>query len=171
MSYREEFDMYGVPEPAEPWGYNLDDTGIHYGPGDWPFWQVTGGNIVPGLPTTPESREPRDSLRLAPDTVFQSWRQAYVLVYREPKGLSLSFGWAIRPQGMGQHVAYVNVKLDDDCRIRNRRDFTGDALKQVRARVEKFKAFLQQHRESRDRGEKRPVTAHELYQCTTANQS
>ena len=164
MTYREEFDTWGVPEPAEPWSYNLDDTNVSYGPGDWPFWETTGGNSVPGLPATVEKTEPRTSLRLAPDTAYQSWRQAYMTVYREKDGYSLSFGWAIRPQGMGQYVANVHVRLDTDYSIRNRRDFKGDALKQVRARVEKFKAFLDKHRAARDRGETRPETAHELYQ-------
>ncbi len=167
MSYREEFDMYGVPEPAEPWGYNLDDYGIIYGPGDWPFWEITGGNSVPGLPVDEKKSEPRRSIRLAPDTVFQSWRQAYMLAYREKDGYSLSFGWAIRPQGMGQHVAHVNVRLSDSCRIRNEREFKGDALKQVRARVAKFKTFLEKHREARNRGDDRPTTAHELYETAT----
>jgi len=164
MSYREEFDMYGVPEPVEPWGYNLDDYGIIYGPGDWPFWEITGGNSVPGLPATKKKSEPRQSIRLAPDTAFQSWRQAYMLAGCEKDGFSLSFGWAIRPQGLGRHVAHVNVRLSGSCRIRNEREFKGDALKQVRARVAKFKAFLEQHREARDRGEQQPVTAHQLHE-------
>jgi hypothetical protein len=82
----------------------------------------------------------------------------------EKDGFSLSFGWAIRLQGLGRHVARVNVRLSDSCRIRNEREFKGDALKQVRARVAKFKTFLEKHREARNRGDHRPTTAHELYE-------
>ncbi len=160
MSYREEFDMYGVPEPAEPWAYDLDDYGILYGPGDWPFYRFIGE--TPGRPPTPRSISDA-SICLSPDSAFQSWRQARMSAYRTAEGFDLSFGWAIRPQGMGQYIACVNVRLDDSFKILNRFNFKGGALKQVRMRVEKFKAFLEKHRAARDGGEERPETAHENY--------
>jgi hypothetical protein len=170
MSYREEFDMYGVAEPEEPWGYNMDDYGVIYGPRDWPFWKIDGGNQVPGLPKVEETRAPATILWLAPDTAFQSWHQARMMVFRTPRGgYELHFGWTIRPHGLGWHVALVTVHLTESCGIRNWNDFKGDAMKKVRARVDTFKAFLKQHREARDRDEERPVTAHELYERSKRN--
>ena len=59
-------------------------------------------------------------------------------------------GCAIRPQG----IALITVHLTESCGIRNWND---------------VKAFLKQHREARDRGEERPVTAHELYERSKRN--
>ena len=39
--FDEDFRMYVSDEPAEPWGYDVDDYGISYGPGWWP-WYRTG---------------------------------------------------------------------------------------------------------------------------------
>jgi hypothetical protein len=83
------WDMYYVPEPDEPWSYEIDDFGIGYTLPCYPLiFSRDGQNPEEhnGI-YRPTDDEPgaatHTGLRLAPDTAYQAWRTQYAGVYEE----------------------------------------------------------------------------------------
>ena len=70
------FDTLAVPEPAGLWRYGLDDFGILYGPGEWPFYRSDRSRVL----------APREaaSIRIAPDCEYRMWRNQEVRLYPQP---------------------------------------------------------------------------------------
>lgn len=149
----EKFDGWAIAPPEGDWEYELDDFGVTFGSGWWPFYKD-------GKPA---------AVRLAPDTAYQSWRNEYVLLWSDGDatahaGLKL---WR-RPQGMGGMVARARVTID----IRGKRATVGtacpsDLLEQAEAKAERLLRFILMARGER-RADRRLITAHERYQAGRA---
>lgn len=89
----ERFDMYPSKPPEGTWAYVVDDYGIVFGRGWWPFYDN-------------RSLQP-SAVRLAPDTAFRAWRNEYVLVYPgidDDRTCWFQVSIYLRPQGMGAYV-------------------------------------------------------------------
>jgi hypothetical protein len=95
------FDMYGGATPDGDWGYVVDDCGITYGPGWWPYHRD-------GKPGT---------VRVSPNTEFRSWRNEYVLIspspsLTEPATAVARLQLFVRPQGMGAMTVAARIGVD-----------------------------------------------------------
>lgn len=166
---RSRFDGYAVPTPEGAWKYALDDFGIAYRRTGWPF--------APAEPTRGRDGNPITvrSIRLAPDTAYQSWRNEYVMLSPGRSDTFDSAGtgpWAhawlklwVRPQGMGGIVVPTTidinwqtetVDIDPDCppALRDQATLKGHRILE----------FLAEHqRLARTRGQRTPVTAHSTW--------
>lgn len=91
-------DRYALPEPEGEWAYEVDKSGVHYGPGRWPFYRDGGPVIV----------------RISPNTEYRSWSNQYVLVgpTADPRIVSALLHCYVRPQGKGGIVRSVRVEFD-----------------------------------------------------------
>lgn len=71
------FDTLAVPEPAGPWSYVLDDCGIRYGSGAWPFYRSDRASVLP-------SGRDAAVVRVSPDREYRMWRNQEVRLYPQP---------------------------------------------------------------------------------------
>ena len=149
--FDEDFRMYVCDEPAEPWGYDVDDYGVTYGPGWWPWHHSGPDDKAPG-PT---------SIRLLPDPTFEAGNQLYVLAWPRDNGCELDLSWMTRPQGLGGMVRKGWVNLDRELAIVSA--VPAEVREEVERRVAKFRTLYRKAIAERDAGLKAPVTAHEKY--------
>ncbi|MEV4502637.1 hypothetical protein [Streptomyces klenkii] len=80
---RDEFDMYAVRLDLGSWSYALDDVGLVYGPGWFPFHRhVERTELDPCAPLLPRSvptgKTAPVRVRISPDVEHRSWRNEYV---------------------------------------------------------------------------------------------
>lgn len=163
-----EFDGYAQPVPLGQWGYALDDHCIVYRRTGWPFGRrPVAGRGEPG----PES------VRLAPDTDYRSWRNEYVLLYPGRIGQwgeDAAEGWAhafldlwVRKQGMGGIIVpRVEVEIDVDHAAAHVAATCPPVLReQAQMKADRLLAFLQHHtsRARTPRARRTPATAHDAY--------
>jgi hypothetical protein len=149
--FDEDFRMYVSDEPAEPWEYDVDDYGISYGLGWWP-WYRTG----------PDDKKPvAAGLRLLPDPTFEAGNQLYVLAWLHDEGCELDLSWMTRRQGLGGMVRKGWVKLDRELAIVSA--VPAEVRGEVESRVAKFRTLYRKAIADRDAGRKAPVTAHEKW--------
>jgi hypothetical protein len=94
-----EFDMYGIATPTGDWAYAVDDSGVVYGDGPWPFHDDEDGG-------------PR-SVRLSPDTTYYSWRNEHVGVWPRRFGrAAATLTLYVRRRGSGAVVVACKVTFD-----------------------------------------------------------
>ena len=150
----------GLPQAAdEHWTYLLDDTGIVYGPGWWPFygerrWPSTGG--ASGTAT------PSYGIRLAPDVAFYAWHTEYLALYPTDEPGIVHGACYITPRdGSRHHAKQVIFQL----RMRGDQwtaDPIGEQTHDADVLTEKTRRaieFLQAAIAERDSGATRPTTA------------
>lgn len=145
------FDGWARPLPEEPWEYEVDDHGIVYGPGWWPFYRTDR----PGTKPKPVA------IRLAPDADYRAWRNGYVIVFpKDRETVSALLHLYVEPHGMGADVfdveAYVNVRTGD---VTYRREPPASLRGQADALAGKVARLAQTHRRLR-RTSPAPLTAH-----------
>jgi hypothetical protein len=140
------------PTPSGSWAYLVDDFGIGYGPGWWPYYRD-------GKP---------DSVRLAPDTAFYAWRDQYVLagpadsLTNSHVIVTLALPW---DDGDGRTMR-CKVYLD----LRDRSVTVPDSIP-VSARTEaqekgqRVLDLVLAARAERRRGASAPVTAHQRWRA------
>jgi hypothetical protein len=69
----------GLPQATDDsWAYVLDDTGVVYGPGWWPFY--TDRSSPQARWSTGATPQPC-GVRLAPDVAFYAWHTEYLALY------------------------------------------------------------------------------------------
>lgn len=145
---REEFDMYGQLLDLGDWSYVLDDTGVRYGSGWYPYDK---------------------SVRLSPDVEFRSWRNEYVLVSwtEDPAVVKARLKLATRKHGMmGAMVVRVQatLNLEHGTVTLHPDDLTGELLHQAQTKARRIIDLFAAERARRDTPRKRlkPVTAADL---------
>jgi hypothetical protein len=154
------FDGWGQPTPPGDWNYDLDDYGIHYGPGWWPFYTTRHPY------GEPETTGPI-SVRISPDTEFRSWRNEYVQLTpdkREPAKVTGRLRLFVRRRGGG--VICVNTALIVDMRAKTVHvavDCPDTLRGQAETKGDRILQFLLHHRARRRAGDTRPVTAHDKW--------
>lgn len=139
------FYTYPVKPPEGEWEYRLDEVGITYGPGPWPFYYAPhGGDRVPF------------GVRVSPDTEILSWGNEYVLLrplLQDPEIVESKLRLYVRPQGLGAVVVAVRFGI-------NLRQETAavtpscppELREQADIKVARLLRFLLQHRTARDAG-------------------
>lgn len=157
----EKFDAIVIAEPVGDWEYDLDDHGVHYDQSTWPFCYQRG-----------EHREPT-SVRLAPNTEYQTWRTQYVIVFPvpglgtespEPVNALVAMQVLIRSEGAGGWVQSVFARIQLNTWAYEWYTPPLESIAaQAQAKLTKVLRFLQRACEERDRGVKRPATAHERW--------
>ena len=149
--FDEDFRMYVSDEPAEPWEYDVDDYGIRYGLGWWP-WYRTGSD---------DKKPVSAGLRVLPDPTFEAGNQLYVLAWLHGDGCELDLSWMTVPARFGRHGpgGWVIVSA-----------LPAEVRGEVESRVAKFRTLYRKAIAERDAGRKAPVTAHEKWLAATSIQ-
>lgn len=147
------FDSYGQPPPAGDWEYVLDDFGVSYGPGWWPFYR----DCTPC------------GVRLSPDTEYCSWRNEYVMLWPGTgAGAIAHVGLFCRRQGLGAMVLDARIGIDmREHTVTVLSDLSGcpeGVGQQTHDKATRLLRFLLAQRRARRTGATRPVTAYELWQ-------
>ncbi|RKR88296.1 hypothetical protein BDK92_2607 [Micromonospora pisi] len=89
-------DGWDERNPHSDWAYDVDDYGIVYGDGAWPFY-------IDGQPAR---------VRLSP-TTFRAWGSRYAATWPDHPGhAAASFNCDVRPQGMGATGRRVTVDIN-----------------------------------------------------------
>lgn len=182
-----EFRMYVSPEPTGDWRYRLDDFGVVYGPGDWPFYspeeryvpavakdqfgkQYTYNRyeILDHPPLDPVlAIQYRQAVRLNPQPNYCSANQTYARIFPWGDGFSARLEYMGSKQGMGGNVIRFGLKFDFNLEILGVTLGKAHALDQYRdvidLRAKKIQEFMRAAIAERDSGVKRPTTYHDEY--------
>jgi hypothetical protein len=141
------FDMYAVPPPDGDWAYEVDYTGVTYGPGWWPFYRDGRADVV----------------RLAPNTRYWAWRNEYVLLGPGTGAtVSARVTLYLAPQGLGGLVVDTQVRLD--LRARTATVDPGcpaEVCEQAQIKADRLVAAVLAARAERRRGRTGPTTAYD----------
>jgi hypothetical protein len=151
-------DLQAVPEPAGNWDYELDDHGVTYGRGPWPFFRR--GTEQTSQPTL---------IRLAPNTAYRAWGIQYVLLMPN-EALTRVYvcgqTYVKRPRfGTCERPLYAELSLPN-LNWRWLSPIDAEILERARQRRRKILRFLRRARAERDRGQLAPITAHERWAAT-----
>ncbi len=144
--------MLNPPTPSGSWSYIVDDYGIGYGPGWWPYYRA-------GKP---------DSVRLAPDTAFYAWRDHQHVLARPADSVATSHvtvTLALPGDGDGRPMR-CQVYLD----LRDRSVTVPDTIPawartEAQEKGQGVLDLLLAARAERRRGASAPVTAHQRWQA------
>ncbi|MFE0461851.1 hypothetical protein ACFW1A_21645 [Kitasatospora sp. NPDC058965] len=163
IAARDTFDMYGTEPPTGDWPYRLDDFGIAYGPGDWPFhrrlqrteWHPANPLITHQVDTgaTEQAR-----VRLSPDP-GGSWygRNHYVSISPAGEDVHADLTLYIARQGMGAMVRRATLVLTPRSGAVTVPDGCPPPLRpQAEERGRRLLAFLSEACEERDAGGAEP---------------
>ncbi|MFF3867092.1 hypothetical protein [Micromonospora sp. NPDC001898] len=146
---------WGVTPPAGDWAYEVDDPGVVYGAGPWPFhWE---GRLA--------------SVRLAPNTTYQSWSHEYVTVWpgHIADQASTDLNLFVRKQGMNAMIWRCHgVTFDLLADTFTVPDRCPPSLRgQAEAKAQRILNLILAARAERDTYV-RPWTAHERYNAERA---
>src|SRR5712691_8380723 len=178
--------MYPAKPPEGEWSYIVDDFGIAYRRGFWPFRRGTASEERREVAefARKEARLGREwklgeacgwtSGRLAPDTEYCAAVQNYVLVFPDTRvawkaeaGLHLY----VRKQGLGA----ITVKCEAEIDLRDfsvtlsriRDDWPGELKAQAEEKAAKVAAMLREHVARCDAGRRRVETARSRWKAQT----
>lgn len=159
-------DGYALPTPEGEWKYALYDSPRYRRQG-WPFGIDSGGRSEP---------EPK-RVRVAPDTVFRSWRNEYVTL--QPGRLNecvdaTTADWAhayltlwVRPQELGGIVVpNVSVEIDLINSCAHVAQSCPESLRgQAQMKADRLLAFLELHiaRARTPCARRTPIAAHDVW--------
>lgn len=152
----------GLPQAADDrWAYVLDDIGVTYGPGWWPFY----ADRTPAQAPRTAVRTPKPcGVRLAPDVAFYAWHTEYVALYPTKEPGVVDGACHIVPSGTARHHAN---------RVTFRLRQAGDEPEQIGSiqrgehilagKIRRAVDFPRAGIAERDGGAERPTTAAEAY--------
>lgn len=113
----DEFDMYGLELDLGGWAYVLDQPGVVYGSGWYPFRRPV--SILEPHPAAPltyhtvaTGRTAQTGVRISPDVVHYSWRNEYVRLEPFDHRIQARMALFVRRQGMGAMVRRVSIEID-----------------------------------------------------------
>jgi hypothetical protein len=148
-------DLSGVATPEGEWAYAVDDH-VTYGPGPWPFYRIT---------TDPSKSRPA-AVRVSPDAAFYSWRNEYVRL--GPSFWDEGFAEATLCLYLGRRGGrhfLVDGKIRLDLRARTasvHASVPAPVRDQAQTKADRLLRMVVRHRQARQAGAKRPVTAGDL---------
>lgn len=163
-----EFYMYPSAAPAGDWGYIVDDSGIGYRDGYWPFGRLE----------EPRKSRRATSLRLAPDDRYCAAGQNYVFIRPDRRAewrATADLNLTVRSQGLGAIVVRCSVEMD-------LRDFTfslsrigdewpHDLKEQAEDKATRLVEFVRSHVTWRNAGKRTVESAHERWRKTRGSRS
>lgn len=172
MFIRKDHNYHGVATPDLPWEYNLDDYGIVYGPGPWPWY----GYVRQRLAQTPTTIPVEASIQIAPDTEFRAWGNQSVRLgpgFNDPFQLDYTIQLTIRSHGSWFRLLTVDGSIDlrkqtiepPPPRLFARHPQWAIEWERKTIRILRFYA---RGIEERNRGMKTPVYAHSKWQAEEA---
>jgi hypothetical protein len=145
-----DYDVFG------DWEYVLDDTGVSYGPGWWPF-------------VDSDTNEPT-AIRVSPDWAFYAWGSEYALLWCEGGSVvtaRISVYALIndmRPNDLAGTLA-----LDIKAGTFDLGDFRGDHEDQAVHKAERLLDFIKVNRSRRRKGLE-PIHAYDAVTAKRGNQ-
>jgi hypothetical protein len=153
----------GLPQATDDtWTYILDDYGVSYGPGWWPFHADRTSPLLRSVDRTPRPC----GVRLAPNVAFYAWRTEYVSL--RPTGTTHVVDGACfvvldtaAPHGP-QRVHFQLRFVNDEWRAE--RVGPGiDGQDILDDKIHRLVGFLRAAITERDAGIDRPATARDLH--------
>lgn len=164
-----KFRSFVSDEPSGDWSYQLDDHGIRYGSGWWPFHHATEADTQRnaqffekhGLSGSPE----HSSVRLLAGSDYCAGNQTYVVVTPISGGACAEIEVMHRRQGLGGMVGETHVTFPADFSRFEMGDCADCVRELLLERAEKVRLFLLSAIAERDAGIVAPVTAHERYEA------
>lgn len=113
----DEFDMYGLELPLDDWAYTLDEPGIVYGPGWYPFHRPTSRSEQnPAAPllnhTVATGKTEPARVRISPNVANYSWRNEYVRLVPIDHRVQARITLFVRRQGLGAMVRRITIEVD-----------------------------------------------------------
>lgn len=113
----DEFDMYGLELPLDNWAYVLDEPGIVYGPGWYPFHRtLSRSEQNPTAPllnrAVPIGKTEPTGVRISPNAANYSWRNEYVRLVPIDHRVRARMALFVRKQGLGAMVRRITVEVD-----------------------------------------------------------
>jgi hypothetical protein len=94
-----QWRMHGLATPPGTWAYTLDDFGVEYGPGPWPFHND-------------RDHEPC-GVRLSPDTAYYAWSNEHVSVSpRRFARAATTLDLFVRQRGGGAVIVPCRISFD-----------------------------------------------------------
>lgn len=145
---REVFEGYAVDIPSGDWSYELDDFGVSYTSGAWPYH--------------------RDYVRLAPNVTYRSWANEYVNVWQDlnnPQQAVAEMKVITRRQGVGAYTVRVAARLDlrTETVTFDPDDLDGELREQALAKAQRVLELFAVERARRDGPDRpdEPITAYD----------
>lgn len=113
----DEFDLYGIELELGKWAYVLDQLGVTYGPGWYPFREkVTRSEPDPVEPLlnrkVPTGRTTPVGVRISPGVANYSWGNEYVTLEPVDHRVRARMTLFVRKQGMGAMIRRVEIAVD-----------------------------------------------------------
>jgi hypothetical protein len=158
----------GLPQADDAtWAYVLDDYGVSYGPGWWPFY----ADRTSPLAGSSTDRTPRPcGVRLAPDVAFYAWHTEYLLLYPTDQPGVVDGACHVVSSGTPRHDAEritFRLRLLGDSWVAEpiRGGTRGSAQGRdiLAEKLHRAIGFITAAIATRDRGADRPTTAADLY--------
>ncbi len=154
----------GLPQATDnSWAYVLDDTGVVYGPGWWPFHADRSSPLASW--STDRTPQPC-GVRLAPDVAFYAWHTEYLSLYPTDEPGMVEGACYLVPSDTPRHdaepTAFRLRTVGDDWQaepigsLHHGQDILAE---KTRRAID----FLRTAIAERDRGTKRPTTAADMY--------
>ncbi|TKG62377.1 MULTISPECIES: hypothetical protein [Pseudonocardiaceae] len=159
----DEFDMYGLELELGTWSYILDDFGIVYGPGWYPFHRaLTRSEQNPSAPllnrAVPVGTTKPTGVRLSPNVAEYSWRNEYVLLAPIDHRVQARTRLFVRKQGLGAMVRRITIEVDLRAELVTIPDQCPAALReQAEVKGQRVLDLLQAARRERRRRAKTPT--------------
>lgn len=146
-------------QPTGDWSYIVDDDGISYGPGPFPFH---------GIWMSDPQLEPK-IVRLAPDCAYYAWGHEYVLLEPTADGrASADITITVRPLNRGAVTVGVSVLLDAAAGSYALGDCPAHVRDAAEEKAGKLLRFLQTAIAERDAGRSKPDTAFDRWAAQEA---
>lgn len=158
----DEWDMYGLELDLGVWNYQLDQGGVVYGPGRYPFHQPdTFRETDPSFPVltheVPTGCTRPASVRLSPDVANYAWRNEYVTV--EPFGDLALLRTRLFAGRVGHQIMVRSIAIELDLateRIAVPAGCPDTLVEQATVKAQRVLALLRAARDERDSGEPCP---------------
>ncbi|WP_225731074.1 MULTISPECIES: hypothetical protein [unclassified Nocardia] len=153
------FAVRAIPTPPGEWSYILDDFGVVYGSGWWPFHAIRE-NLVTGVATLGPTQ-----IRVAPDTAYYSWQNQYVLLVpdlRDSALVTCRIQLYVRPIAVLVDRT-VTLDLRAEQYQLDPRGCPPALFDQLDTKAQRLLRFVLAHRAARCCGESAPTTAYDRW--------
>jgi len=154
----------GLPQATDDrWAYVLDDTGVVYGPGWWPFY---ADRSSPQARWSTEATPQPCGVRLAPDVAFYAWHTEYLSLYPTDEPGVVDGACHVVPSDTSRHDAErtaFRLRMDGDGWTAEPIGSLPHSQDVLAEKTRRAIDFLHAAIAERDRGAKQPTTAADLH--------